>query len=127
MFFDEGPIHFCYFFYLSHIFANHFQIFFYHNVKCRGEMYDRDIVMLQVTHQSEPFLKMELSNASYPPSVGKFHNSFLQVCQCSASLDKIHGHVINRSSCLFYSFNELHLYRSDFKLQFGNQASLTSV
>ncbi|XP_064603615.1 E3 ubiquitin-protein ligase UBR2-like isoform X2 [Liolophura sinensis] len=24
------------------------QIFFYHNVKCRGEMYDRDIVMLQL-------------------------------------------------------------------------------
>ena len=25
-----------------------FQIYFYHNVKCRQEMYDKDILMLQV-------------------------------------------------------------------------------
>lgn len=26
-----------------------FQIYYYHNVKCRREMFDKDIVMLQVT------------------------------------------------------------------------------
>lgn len=30
-------------------FGYFFQIYYYHNVKCRREMFDKDIVMLQVT------------------------------------------------------------------------------
>lgn len=55
------------------VFFFFFQIYYYHNVKCRREMFDKDIVMLQVTtYTSLHFIKCLLTQAlctsAYPSS-----------------------------------------------------------
>ena len=39
-----------------------FQIYFYHNVKCRQEMYDKDILMLQVLCMWLELLRIVMDN-----------------------------------------------------------------
>ena len=39
-----------------------FQIYFYHNVKCRQEMYDKDILMLQVLCMWLELLRIFMDN-----------------------------------------------------------------